>query len=211
MLALSAMRRRTVPVIALLLAAGAGAGASGGHVVAWGSSTTIKLSSGQQVKVRPLVVDGRVKEYSTGPAHQVTDTLFVARRVFRINNALPGDPPKPAQWTWQLGGWMSISSTTGRVEELKLPEFDPQLSEASWFQDYAAYCGSSEETSVHYMVVFQLGKRKPALKKELYGQSCGAPRWERDPSRVTFESAGGAKVSFVIHDGIAELQSQPIK
>jgi len=52
-----------------------------------------------------------------------------------------------------------------------------------------------------------MGKRKPVLKKELYGQSCLAPIWERDPSRVTFEPPGGAKVSFVIHDGIAELQS----
>jgi len=61
---------------------------------------------------------------------------------------------------------------------------------------------------VHYMVVFQLGKRKPILKKELYGQSCDAPKWQRDPSRVTFDPAGGASVSFVVHDGIAELQSR---
>jgi len=207
MLALSAMRPRCVLFLVLLVAACAAAAASGSHVVGWGSTATIKLASGQQVKVRPVMVDGRLKEYSTGPAHQVTETLFVVRRVFRINNALPGDPPGPAQWTWQLDGWMSVNSSTGHIAELKLPEFDPRLSQASWFQDYAAYCGSSEDTGVHYMVVFQMGKRKPVLKKELYGQSCFAPIWERDPSRVTFEPAGGAKVSFVIHDGIAELQS----
>ena len=200
------MRARSVPLIVLVLAACA-AGTSGSHVVGWGGAVTIKLASGQQVKVRPVMVDGRLKEYSTGPSHQVTETLLVVRRVFRLNNALPGDPPKPVQWTWQLGGWMSVNTATGHVAELKLPEFDPQISEASWFQDYAAYCGSSEETSVHYMLVFQLGKRKPTLKKELYGRSCPAPRWEKEPSRVTFEPAGGARVSFLIHDGIAELQS----
>ena len=208
MLALSAMRACPAPAFVLLLSmCAAAAPASGSHVVGWGGTVSIKLASGQQVKVRPLMVDGRVKEYSTGPAHQVTDTLFVVRRVFRLNNALPGDPPKPAQWTWQLGEWMSVNSATGHIAELKLPEFDPHLSEASWFQDYAAYCGSAEDASVHYMVVFQLGKRKPVLKKELYGQSCIAPKWERDPSRVTFEPAGGAKVSFVIHDGVADLQA----
>ena len=29
------------------------------------------------LKVRPLLVDGRVKEFTVGPAHDVTDRLFV--------------------------------------------------------------------------------------------------------------------------------------
>jgi len=198
---------RGFPALISLLFSLAAAAASGAHVVAWGGAVSIKLASGQQVKIRPVVVDGRVKEYATGTPHQVTETLFVARRVFRLNNALPGDPPKPPQWTWQLDGWISVNNSTGHISELKLPEFDPRLSEASWFQDYAAYCGSSEDGTAHYMVVFQLGKRRPVLKKELYGQSCLAPKWERDPSRVTFEPPGGLRVSFIVHDGTAELQS----
>lgn len=201
------MRIRLRMLVPLFLAAAAGAGQ--GHVVAWGAWTSITLASGQQLKIRPILIDGRIKEYSTGAAHQVTENLWVARRVFRINNSLPEETSKRPQWAWQLGGWMTVNSNTGHISELNLPDFDPHTSEVTWFQDYAAYCGATEDATVHYMLVFQIGKRKPILKKELYGQSCTAPKWERDPSRVSFESAGGAKVSFLVHDGTAELQSNP--
>lgn len=201
------MRLVRVPMLVLLLAAAAVAAQS--HVVAWGSWTSITLASGEQLKVRPIVIDGRIKEYSTGAAHQVTENEWVVRRAFRINNSLPQETSKRPQWTWQLGGWLRISSATGRISELNLPDFDPHTSQVSWFQDYAAYCGATEDGSVHYMVIFQIGKRKPVLKKELYGQSCAAPIWEKDPSRVSFEAQGGTKVSFVVHDGSAELQSNP--
>jgi len=201
------MRTLHRPIVVLLWVAAAMATQT--HVVAWGAWNSVTLASGQQLKVRPILVDGRIKEYSTGAAHQVTDNLWVARRVFRLNNALPDESPKGPKWTWQLDGWMTVSSASGRISELNMPEFNPLSSQASWFQDYAAYCGATEDATVHYMVVFQLGKRKPILKKELYGQSCDAPKWQREPSRVTFEPAGGgASVSFVVHDGIAELQSR---
>jgi hypothetical protein len=179
------------------------------HVVAWGAWAVVTLDSGQQLKVRPILIEGRIKEYSTGAAHEVTENLWVVRRAYRINNSLPQDSTKRPQWTWELGGWIKVSGATGRISELNLPDFDPHASQVSWFQDYAAYCGATEDASVHYMVVFQLGKRKPVVKKELYGQSCAAPTWEKDPSRVSFESAGGAKVSFLVHEGTAELQSNP--
>lgn len=177
------------------------------HVVAWGAWKPIRLVSGQEIRVRALLIDGRTKEYSTGDSHQITETVSVARKVFRLNNALHSEPAKP-QWVWKLGGWMSINSATGHVAELKLPEFDSQSSEASWFQDYAAYCGVAEGGMVHYMMVFQLGRRKPVLMKELPGKSCLAPTWERDPTRVTFEPDGERKMSFTINNGIAELQSR---
>lgn len=197
---------RQAAVVLLLVAA---AIASQSHVVGWGAWTSITLTSGQQLKVRPIMIDGRVKEYSTGAAHQVTENVWVVRHVFRINNALPQEATKRPQWAWQLGGWLTVNSASGRVSELNLPDFDPHTSQVSWFQDYAAYCGATEDSSVHYMVVFQLGKRKPVLKKELYGQSCAAPQWEKDPSRVSFEPVGGTRVSFLVHDGSAELQSSP--
>jgi hypothetical protein len=200
------MRSLTGAAILLLLIGNAIAGQ--GHVVAWGGWKPVTLLSGQQVKMRSLLVDGRVKEYSTGDSHEVTETLSVARRVFRLNNALPSETTKNPQWAWQLGGWMSINSTTGRVAELQLPEFDNHSSEASWFQDYAAYCGSSEDGKVHFMVVAQIGRRRPLLKKVLPGPSCPAPVWERDPTRVTFESSAGGKLSFVVHDNVADLQSK---
>lgn len=185
----------------------AAAVAAPGHVLGWGSSTSITLASGEKISVRPILIDGRVKDYFTGMAHQVTESLWVVRQAMRINNALPQDNSKHPQWTWQVGGWISVNSSTGRITQLNLPAFDPHNSQASWFQDYAAYCGATEDGSVHYMVIFELGKRKPVLKKELYGQSCVAPTWEKDPSRVTFASAGGTTVSFLVHDGTAELQS----
>lgn len=186
---------------ALLLLAAAGQG----HVIAWGGWKPVTLLSGQQIKIRPLVIDGRVKEYSTGASHQITETLTVARRVFRINNALPNAAAKDPQWSWQLGGWMSINHTTGHVSDLKLPEFDSQSSEASWFQDYAAYCGTAEG-NVHYMLVFQVGRRKPVLKKAFPGSSCPAPAWDKDPTRVSFAAPDGRRLSFAIHGSMAELQ-----
>ena len=36
------------------------------------------------LKIRPLLVDGLVKEWTTGDAHDVTDRSFVVRRVLRI-------------------------------------------------------------------------------------------------------------------------------
>jgi len=43
------------------------------------------------LKVRPLLVDTRIKEYTTGNPHELTDRLFVVRRAFRVNDALPAD------------------------------------------------------------------------------------------------------------------------
>ena len=41
------------------------------------------------LKIRALLVDGGVKEWTTGDAHDVTDRSFVVRRVIRLNDALP--------------------------------------------------------------------------------------------------------------------------
>jgi hypothetical protein len=57
------------------------------------------------------------------------------------------------------------------------------------------------------MVVSQLGKRKPVLRKEYSGPACAAPKWERSPSRVTF-TAAGEKPSFVVHAHSADLQPE---
>ncbi len=47
------------------------------------------------LKVRALLVDGVLKEWTTGDSHDVTDRSFVVRRVIRLNDALPGDKPGP--------------------------------------------------------------------------------------------------------------------
>src|SRR5512142_2467127 len=53
-------------------------------------------------KVRPLLVDGRTKEYVAGLPHDITDRLFVVRRAFRLNDALPAE--SVPRWQWQRGG-----------------------------------------------------------------------------------------------------------
>jgi hypothetical protein len=86
--------------------------------------------------------------------------------------------------------------------------FDPETSEASWYRDYAAYCGSSDDGNKAYLMVYQLGKRKPVLKREFGGSGCAAPKWERGPSRVTFISEKGEKTTFQVHSRGAEQQTE---
>ncbi len=179
------------------------------HVVSFGvwRSVEIVSESGppREMKVRALIVDGRMREFATGPLHDVTDRVFVVRRALRVNDSLPSDAKIP-QWIWRLGGWLSVDRATGRVIQLVLPAFDTEISEASWYRDYAAYCGASDDGGKRYMVIAQIGSRKPVLKKEFSGEACAAPAWERKPARVTFIN-GADKMIFAVHARSAELQT----
>ncbi len=181
------------------------------HTVALGKWQTVSFTSdsAQQpaTKIRRLLVDDRFKEYTTGPIHQVTERLFVIRRVFRLNDSLPDDKDRSPRWIWRLGGWISVDRATGHIAQLNLPAFDPDISQASWYRDYTAYCGTSDDGARLFMVVAQLGKRKPVLKREYAGTACGLPKWERQPSRVTFPGAGD-KSSFVVHAHGVDLQPE---
>ena len=196
--------------ISFLLLSGGSFAAPRAHTVVLGQwrFVEVRTDSGekQQLKVRELIIDSRTREYTTGPAHEVTDRLFVVRRAYRINDALP-EEKKPQQWVWRRDGWISVDRQTGHVAQLNLAAFDGDTSEASWYRDYAAYCGASDDGSKTYMVVSQLGKRKPVLRKEYPGPACSAPVWERSPSRVTF-TAAGAKTSFVVHAHTADIQPE---
>lgn len=196
--------------MALLLAVSASA-APRQHSVFLGNWRSVKTLSdsgeGREVNVRRLIVDDRVREYTSGPAHDVTDRLFVVRRAYRVNDALPQDGQSAPRWVWRLDGWISVDRATGHVAQLNLPAFDVETSEASWYRDYAAYCGMSEDGAKAYLVVWQLGKRKPVLRKEFAGSSCEAPKWDRSPSRVTFV-AGGEKSSYIVHARGADLQPE---
>lgn len=180
------------------------------HVIAFGKWTTARVlfetGASRDLKVRPLLMDGRMKEYTIGAPHDVTERLFVVQRAFRVNDSLPQEAGKPAQWSWQMGGWLSVDRSTGRVAQLNLPSFDPEVSEVSWFRDFAGYCGFSEDGAKAYMMVFQIGTRKPLLKKELAGAKCSSPQWERGPARVTFAAPDGNKTVFAVHGHTADLQ-----
>lgn len=190
------------------------------HVITFGKWMSVQSFGDDEenkpltLKVRPILVDARVKEYVMGSPHEVTDRLFVVRRVFRVNDSLPDDPG-PSRWQWQRGGWLLIDRVTARISPINLPEFDAYYSTVTWYRDYVAYCAVSDDGKKIYALVAQLGRRKPVLKKVLANDSlpddaapdsaCPAPRWQRAPIRVTFESAGAAKQTFTIRGHVVDL------
>ncbi len=193
------------------------------HVVVLGAAKHVPYSKAgdpagaaageDSLKTRPLVVDGLVKEWTTGDAHDVTDRSFVVRRVLRLNDSLPGD--RLGHWVWQRGPWLLVDRVTGHVTALKLPDYDPAVSQVSWFRDYAAYCGVTTSGKSLYAVVAQLAARKPVLAKKIESYDpdpkahpdsvCAPPEWQREPLRVTFHPTGKADLSFDIVPGSALL------
>ena len=171
------------------------------------------MSGEDSLKIRPLVVDGDVKEWTTGESHDVTARSFVVRRVIKLNDELPGEKPAAQKaWVWQRGPWLLVDRTTGHVTAIKLPDYDPGVSHVSWFRDYGAYCGVTASGKSLHAVVAQLAARKPVLSKKLAafaggnGEAvCGEPEWQRDPLRVTFRPTGKDAVSFEIVPGSTVL------
>jgi hypothetical protein len=102
---------------------------------------------------------------------------------------------------------------TGHATPLKLPDYDPGVSQVSWFRDYGAYCGVTASGKSLYAVVAQIAARKPVLAKKLsafdaQNQSaltCATAEWQREPLRVTFHPAGKDAVSYDIVPGSALL------
>jgi hypothetical protein len=163
------------------------------------------------LKIRALLVDSVVKEWTTGDSHEVTDRSFVVRRAIRLNDALPGD--KAGQWVWQRGPWLLVDRLTRHVVAMKLPDYDPGVSQVSWFRDYGAYCGITASGKSLYAVVAQVAGRKPVLAKKLAAFDsadhadpvCGQAEWQREPLRITFHPAGTNVVSFDVVPGSAVL------
>jgi len=188
------------------------------HVVALGKWTSVKWQAGDDegkpvdVRIRPLYVDGRTKEFTLGPTHDVTDHAFVVQRMFRLNDSLPQDAG-PARWRWERGGWLLADRVTGKVQQITLQEFDPYYSAVNWFRDYAAYCGVSDDGNKVFAMIVQLGWRKPLLKKLVSDAAtempvCPAPLWQRSPVRVTFEPKGDQKLTFSVRSRAVDLASE---
>lgn len=160
------------------------------------------LPTESHLRVRPLLVDGKVKEWTTGESHPITDRTFVVRRALRLNDALPGD--KTEHWIWQRGPWLMVDRVKGGVTALHLPDYDPAVSNVIWFRDYAAYCGLAASGKQLYAVVAQIAARKPVMAKKLSAWSpgestapaCAPPLWQREPLRVTFQPSGATSVSY---------------
>lgn len=166
----------------------------------------------RELHVRPLIVDTRVKDWTTGDPHDVTERSFAVRRALRINDALPTD--KGEHWVWQRGPWILVDRTAGHITPLKLPDYDPAVSDVQWFRDYAAYCGLTSTARELYAVVAQIAVRKPVLVKKLAAwdsaaprtvPACSPPAWQREPLQVTFQPAGAAPAAFALVGSSAVL------
>jgi hypothetical protein len=206
------------------------------HTVVFGAARRVPYSAEgdpagnngdeKELRVRPLLVDGKVKEWTTGDAHDVTERSVAVRRALRINDSLPGDSlaggslsggarpgealpgdraGKGERWVWQRGPWLLVDRSSGRVAALRLPDFDPAVSEVAWFRDFAAYCGLSAGGKQLYAVVAQVAGRKPLLMKKISAwdladhptPACGPATWQREPLRVTFApTKAGPPVSY---------------
>jgi len=202
--------------LAILLLCLPCSGASKSHIVTPGKPIAVKWLSptGEKtfdLKVRPLLVDGRVKEYVTGTAHEITDRLFVVQRAFRVNDALPGEAAP--RWQWQRGAWLLVDRLTGRISQLNLPEFDDFFSGSSWYRDYVAYCGTSDDGKKSFAMVVQVGRRKPILKNDMGeggagtepDSGCTIPAWQRRPLRVTFQTNDNRKLIFSLRSRVVDI------
>jgi hypothetical protein len=194
--------------------------ASKPHIVAFGKPTTVKLfvdeneARSTDMKVRPLYVDGKLKEFTTGEEHDITDRQFTVQRAFRVNDSLPQDGRALSRWRWQRGGWLLVDRSTGRISPIRLPDFDPFYSDAAWYRDYAAYCGISDGGEKLYAMVAQLGVRKALLQKyvrpanaALTDPECGRPKWQRQPTRVTFDLKDGQQFTFTLRGRTADIST----
>ena len=94
-----------------------------------------------ELKVRALLVDGVLKGWSTGDAHDVADRSLVVRRVIRLNDALPSDKAEGNE---------------------KLQDYDPGVSQISRFRDYGAYCGVTASGRSLFAVVAQMAAQSCA-------------------------------------------------
>ncbi len=189
------------------------------HSVGFGRWASIKLiQEGVEqgtidLRVRPLLVDGRTKEFTFGQPHDVTERTFVVQRIYRLNDSLPQEAGA-VHWFWQRGGWLLVDRVTGKLQPLPLPAFDPYSSDVNWFRDYAAYCGVSDDGQKSFAVVAQLGRRRPLLKKTLGGSTdgpefrCKAPIWQRDPARVTFDPKNEAKFTYTVRNRAVDLMTE---
>ena len=208
---------RTFVSLALGLAA-ALATAAPRHTIRFGPTMPVELfvgpteSKSQKIEVRALYVDSKLREFTTGEPHDVSDHAFVIRKTKRVSEPEPENPKAVPFWRWQRAGWLLVDRSTGRVSELKLPEFEPYYSAASWYRDFVAYCGVSDDGERLYAVVTQIGSKKPLVRKELGAaqqkeepeSQCPPPKWQADSMQVAFEPVASPATTFHVHSEYAE-------
>ncbi len=155
------------------------------------------------LKVRPLIVDERQREWTMGEIHEVTDRTFAVRRVLHLNDALPSD--REARFTWAPGPWLLVDRVTGHITALHLPDYDAAVSNVVWYRDYAAYCGTGATAKGGlFAVVAQLGARRAVVSRQIgawpqpnhFIPVCQPAEWQRLPMRVSIKQTGGETFTF---------------
>jgi hypothetical protein len=153
------MSRTPILCISLLALTTSVSAAPKPHTVAFGKWATVTILSDEaqnapvEIKVRPLFVDGRIKEFTIGVAHEVTDRIFVVQRAYRLNDLLP------------RGGWVQVDRVSGRISPVALASFAPYGSEVAWFRDLAAYCGRRSGRTA-------TAQPQPWRVRHRYGRAC---------------------------------------
>src|SRR5256886_5133521 len=128
------MTRTTHVLCSIIVLAGTATAAAKPHVITFGKSTQVRWLAGAdentpiELKVRALYVDGKLKEFTIGSPHEITERLFVVRRAFRVNDSLP-DEGAP-RWLWQRGGWGVGGRVAGGLTPPNFSEVDPYRSAA---------------------------------------------------------------------------------
>ncbi len=170
------LARMRAPGVLVLCSMSAFAAAPKVHTVTLGPSRRVpyvaadvsresKSDEAGTLRVRALFIDGKQRDWTVGDLHEVTDRSFVVRRALHVNDALPGE--RSGRWVWQPAGWLLVDRFTAHVTALHLPEFDAEVSDVTWYRDYAAYCGVhvTAKNSGLSANVWQIGARKPALSR----------------------------------------------
>ena len=167
------------------------------------------------LKVRPLIVDERQREWIMGEMHEVTERSFAVRRVLHVNDALPSD--REARFVWEPGPWLLVDRVTGHITVLHLPDFDPAVSNVVWYRDYAAYCGTGTSAKGGlYAVVAQLGARRAIVLKQVgtwpqtnhFIPVCQLAEWQRTPMRVSIKVTAGESFTFDVIGGSSLIEEE---
>ena len=97
---------------------------------------------------------------------------------------------------------------TGRITALHLPDFDPVVSDAVWFRDYAAVLrdGADRQGGPVRGGGAQLGARRAVVQKPIgrwpqenhFIPVCKAAAWQRQPMRVTIQPTNGEAAVYDI-------------
>jgi len=107
----------------------------------------------------------------------------------------------------------AVDRVTGPVPQLNLPELDPFYSGASWYHDYIAYCGVSEQREAlcgrHPSGARQAGAEKRMSSHPAETTSpdseCPPPVWERNPLRVTYPPDENHKLKFSLRRRMVDV------